>query len=160
VPAVIGMYTTLIKQAAGRCLCALALPLFSRSRLVLVGFTACNNSTRSVPPTVAQSQSERSTVSSEVPDVIDIAGTYTGSGHDSVLGNVAVVITFSRTKTLQAKLRGSVTSDGYKLSGFDMCTGTVKGQVNGEELSGLYSALKCKGVVHSGSFGVTKLKKS
>jgi hypothetical protein len=107
----------------------------------------------------------------DVSAVGNIAGTYTGSGHDSVLGQADYVIVFRQSgsslkalltavsatkKTLQTGLNGSVTRYGYTIKAFGKCTGTVRGYVNGSEISGLYGALKCGGVVHSGSFGAEK----
>jgi hypothetical protein len=106
--------------------------------------------------------------------VRNIAGTYQGRGDDNILKSAEYVITFTQSKAsliglltlvskvgkLQTKLQGSVTTNGYTVNANGTCTGTVKGRVspNGSMLSGSYTALKCGGTVHKGTFGADKVK--
>jgi hypothetical protein len=129
-----------------------------------------------VPQSAATAQVEQSELGlpeASVPAVLNIAGVYYGTGRDSVLGKADYTISFTQSGSslkstlavvnqkkqyLETKLKGSVTKDGYIIKAFGKCTGRVRGLVSGSMLSGLYKALTCGGVAHTGSFGAMYCK--
>jgi hypothetical protein len=140
--------------------------------ILSVALVACSN--RDVfAPNEAPVTTSSHVLGESSPTVRNIAATYKGEGDDSVLRRAVYVITFEQSKssltaliaiaskkgTLQTNLKGKVTTHGYALNAYGTCKGTVKGRVapDGSKVSGLYSALTCGGVRHSGSFGADKV---
>jgi hypothetical protein len=140
---------------------------------ISIALASCSNAGTLAPTAVSASQSGRSGVPGSTPAVILLHTAYEGTGHDSVLGEAAYVITFRKSRRslealltlvnahkqyLQTALKGSETKYGYTTKAYVKCTGTVRGQasLDGDDVSGLYGDLKCAGVVHSGYFGATK----